>query len=100
MVLALIGVLMLLLDVVWWVIMIQFVLSLLLIFNVINTHNDFIRSLYSALEKMTEPLYRPIRRLLPDFGGIDFSPMVVLLLIMILDRLLIGAAVSVASGSA
>ena len=100
MVLALIGVLMLLLDVVWWVIMIQFVLSLLLIFNVINTHNDFIRSLYSALEKMTEPLYRPIRRLLPDFGGIDFSPMVVLLLIMILDRLLMGAAVSVASGSA
>ena len=99
MVLALIQVLMLLLDVVWWVIMIQFVLSLLLVFNVINTHNDFVRSLYAALEKMTEPLYRPIRRLLPDFGGIDFSPMVVLLLIMILDRLLIGAAVSVASGS-
>jgi YggT family protein len=90
MVLALIQVLMLLLDVVWWVIVIQFVLSLLLVFNVINTQNDFIRNLYAALEKMTEPLYRPIRRVLPDFGGIDFSPMVVVIVLMILDRLLAG----------
>lgn len=90
MVLALIQVLMLLLDVIWWVIIIQFVLSLLLVFNVINTHNDFIRSLYGALEKITEPLYRPIRRILPDFGGIDFSPFVVLILISILRMLLAG----------
>ena len=96
MVLALIGVLMLLLDVVWWVIIIQFVLSLLLVFNVINTSNDFVRNLYAALEKMTEPLYRPIRRFLPDFGGIDFSPMVVVLLLMVLDRLLAGVYLDVA----
>jgi YggT family protein len=97
---ALIGVLMLLLDVVWWVIIIQFVLSLLLVFNVINTHNDFIRSLYGALEKMTEPLYRPIRRILPDMGGIDFSPMVVVILLMVFDKLLQGAALSIASSYA
>jgi len=96
MVLALIQVLMLLLDVVWWVIIIQFVLSLLLVFNVINTHNDFVRNLYGALEKMTEPLYRPIRRFLPDFGGIDFSPMVVVLLLMVFDRLLAGVYLDVA----
>ena len=100
MVLALIGVLMLLLDVVWWVIIIQFVLSLLLVFNVINTHNDFVRSLYAALEKMTEPLYRPIRRFLPDFGGIDFSPMVVVIILMVLDRLLAGVYLDVARGYA
>jgi YggT family protein len=100
MVLALIQVLMLLLDVVWWVILIQFVLSLLLVFNVINTHNDFVRSLYAALEKMTEPLYRPIRRLLPDFGGIDFSPMVVIILLMVLNRLLVGIAMDVAGSAA
>jgi YggT family protein len=100
MVLALIQVLMLLLDVVWWVILIQFVLSLLIVFNVINTHNDFIRNLYGALEKMTEPIYRPIRRILPDFGGIDFSPMVVVILIMILNRLLAGIALDVASSYA
>ena len=96
MVLALIGVLMLLLDVVWWVILIQFVLSLLIVFNVINTHNDFMRNLYGALEKMTEPIYRPIRRLLPDFGGIDFSPMVVVIIIMVLQRLLEGVYMDVA----
>jgi YggT family protein len=96
---ALIGVLMLLLDVVWWVIIIQFVLSLLLVFNVINTHNDFVRNLYAALEKMTEPLYRPIRRILPDFGGIDFSPMVVVIILMILDRLLAGLYLDVARGA-
>jgi YggT family protein len=95
MVLSLIGILMMLLDVVWWVIIIQFVLSLLLVFNVINTSNDFIRNLYGALEKMTEPLYRPIRRLLPDMGGIDFSPMVVVLLLMVLDRLLAGVYLDV-----
>jgi YggT family protein len=100
MVLALIQVLMLLLDVVWWVILIQFVLSLLLVFNVINTHNDFVRSLYAALEKMTEPLYRPIRRLLPDFGGIDFSPMVVIIILMVLNRLLVGIAMDVAGSAA
>ena len=100
MVLALLQVLMLLLDVVWWVIIIQFVLSLLLVFNVINTHNDFIRSLYAALEKITEPLYRPIRRFLPDFGGIDFSPMVVVILLMVFDKLLQGAALSIASSYA
>ncbi|HEY7809463.1 MAG TPA: YggT family protein [Allosphingosinicella sp.] len=96
MVLALIQVLMLLLNVVRWVIIVQFVLSLLLIFNVINTHNDFVRSLYAALEKITEPLYRPIRRVLPDFGGIDFSPMVVIILIMILQQLLGGIYLDVA----
>ena len=94
--LALIGILKLLLDVVWWVIIIQFILSILLVFNVINRSNDFIRTFYAAIERMTEPLYRPIRRLLPDFGGIDFSPMVVIIILMILQRLLSGVAMEMA----
>jgi YggT family protein len=100
MLLAVISVLMLLLNILWWVILIQFVLSLLIAFNVINTHNDFVRNFYGALDRMTEPLYRPIRRLLPDFGGIDFSPMVVVILIMILQRLLSGVALELAAGYA
>ena len=95
MLLALIGILKLLLDVVWWIIIIQFILSLLIAFNVINTHNDFVRTFYGALERMTEPLYRPIRRILPDLGGIDFSPMVVILLIAALNMLLGGLALEV-----
>ena len=66
------------------VIVVQFVMSILIAFNVINTYNEFVRAIWQALEKMTQPLYRPIRRILPDFGAIDFSPMVVIILITIL----------------
>lgn len=66
------------------VIVAQFVMSILIAFNVINTYNEFVRAIWQALQKMTEPLYRPIRRILPDFGTIDFSPMVVIILITIL----------------
>ncbi len=65
------------------VIVVQFVMSILISFNVINTYNEFVRTVWQALEKMTEPLYRPIRKILPDFGAIDFSPMVVIILITI-----------------
>jgi YggT family protein len=59
-------------------------------------HNDFMRSFLGALDRITEPLYRPIRRILPDFGGIDFSPIVVLLLIYIVRILLSGLAADLA----
>jgi YggT family protein len=86
----------LLLRVLTYVIIAQAILSWLVAFNVINTYNDFVRSFLSALDRITEPLYRPIRRIMPDFGGIDFSPMVVLLLIYIVRILLSGVAADVA----
>ena len=98
MLLAVFGVLDLLLSVLTWIIIIQAILSWLVAFNVINTHNDFVRSFLRALDRMTEPLYRPIRRILPDFGGIDFSPLVVLLIISVLRILLDGAMRSAAYG--
>jgi YggT family protein len=70
-----------LLNVLVLLIIIQAILSWLVAFNVINTRNDFMRSFVAALDRMTQPIYRPIRSILPDFGGIDFSPLVVLLLI-------------------
>ena len=69
---------------------VQAVMSWLIAFNVINTHNDFVRSVWTALDRLTAPIYRPIRRIMPDFGGIDFSPLVALLIIWALDRLLEG----------
>ncbi len=77
-----------LLNVVWWIIIVQAILSWLIAFNVINTYNDMVRMVWEALQKMTEPLYRPIRKILPDFGALDLSPMVVLLGLIILDRVL------------
>jgi len=81
-----------LLNVLTWIIIIQAILSWLVAFNVINTYNDFVRTFLGALDRITEPLYRPIRRILPDFGGIDFSPLVVLLLIYVVRILLSGVA--------
>jgi YggT family protein len=71
-----------------------------MVFNVINMSNQFVRSLYSGLERLTEPMYRPLRRVLPNMGGIDFSPMVVLILISIFDIILRNIAVSILTGGA
>jgi YggT family protein len=97
---ALFGVVNLLLDVLRWIIIIQAILSWLVAFNVINTHNDFMRGLLNALDKITEPIYRPIRKILPDFGGIDFSPLVALILIIIVQMLLNGLMIDLMSSGA
>lgn len=87
MLMAVMDVLIILLTVVWWIIVVQLILSWLVAFNVINTYNNFVRGLLRGLDRMTEPVYRPIRKVLPDFGGLDFSPMVVLIIIWILRRI-------------
>src|SRR3990170_9089428 len=92
MAIALIGILQLLLQVLSWIIIIQVILSWLFAFNVINPQSGFMRTLVEAMERLTAPLYRPIRKILPDFGGIDFSPLVLLLLISVLKILLGGLA--------
>ena len=80
-----------LLAILGWIIIGQVILSWLFAFGVLNTSSQGLRSFVDALDRLTAPLYRPIRRMLPDFGGIDFSPLVVLILIQILRMLLDGA---------
>ncbi|MBB3764673.1 YggT family protein [Sphingomicrobium lutaoense] len=75
-----------LLTVLWWIIIAQVIMSWLIAFNVINTQSNFVRTLGMVLERITAPIYRPIRKIMPDFGGIDLSPMVVLIAIMIIER--------------
>jgi len=96
--LTIIQILQVLLNVVWWVIIIQFVLSMLIVFNVINTSSPFIRSMHDGLDRLTEPLYRPIRRMLPATGGIDFAPMIVLVAMAILNIILNNVGASLLSG--
>ena len=86
----------LLLWIVMWIIVIQAIMSWLVAFNVINTYNDFVRQTLYALDRMTEPLYRPIRRIMPDFGALDLSPMVVLLIVYILRNIIIPSLFQVA----
>ena len=92
MAIALIDILIMLLWVLSWIVIVQVILSWLYAFNVINPGSGFMRTLTDALEKITAPLYRPIRKVLPDFGGIDFSPLVLLLAIAIVSKLLSGLA--------
>ncbi len=66
------------------VIFVQVILSWLLAFNIINRHSQVVSGLLYGLDRLTEPVYRPIRRVLPDFGALDLSPLVVLLLISFL----------------
>jgi YggT family protein len=87
---ALVDIAKLLLTILTWIIIGQVILSWLLAFNVLNVHSGGVRAFIVALDRLTAPLYRPIRRLLPDFGGIDFSPLVVLILIQVLQKLLNG----------
>ena len=75
------------------IIIAQAVFSWLIAFNVVNTRNDFVRRVWQILDRITTPLYRPIRRLLPDFGGIDFSPLVVILVIWLIQALIAGQAI-------
>ena len=88
MLIALVDIADLLLSVLTWVIIAQVVLSWLFAFNVLNTSSNGVRTLAVAIDRMTAPLYRPIRRILPDFGGIDFSPLVIL--IQVIKKLLAG----------
>ena len=80
-----------LLGVLGWIIIGQVILSWLFAFNVLNTSSPGLRRFVEALDRLTEPLYRPIRRIMPDFGGIDLSPLVLLILIQIVRMLLNGA---------
>ena len=66
------------------------ILSWLIAFNVINTYNRFVAAIVDALERIFNPLLRPIRRILPDFGGIDLSPMVLWLAIVLIQMVYAG----------
>ncbi len=81
----LLNIVQILLDVASLIIIVQFILSLLILFNVVSRHHDFVDGLWRGLTAVTDPIYRPIRRILPNTGGIDFSPMVVLIIIRIID---------------
>lgn len=68
-------------DLYWWVIIIMAVMSWLLAFDVVNMRNDLVRSVWNGVNALTEPALRPIRRFLPPIGGMDISPIVLLLLL-------------------
>jgi YggT family protein len=78
-----------LLDLYFYVILAMVIMSWLIGFNVINGSNPYVRQISYALHRLTEPFLGPIRRLLPDLGGIDISPIVLLLALQFLRYLIV-----------
>jgi YggT family protein len=85
---AILDVILIILHIYTYVIIIVAILSWLIAFHVINVYNDLVRSIWNALNAITEPLLRPIRQVLPNFGGIDISPVILLLLIFLLEDII------------
>jgi YggT family protein len=81
-----IDVVIVLLDLYWWVIIIGAVASWLIAFGVINTYNRTVARVLDVLYRLTEPALRPIRQMLPNFGGVDISPVILLLAIWLIER--------------
>ena len=92
----LIEVVSLLVNVIVIAVIVQFVLSLLLAFNVVNRHNGAVDAIWTAINAILDPILRPIRRLMPNTGAIDFSPMVLIILLQILMIILKNLAISIA----
>ena len=67
-----------LIDLYWYIILATVVISWLMAFNIINFGNPYVRQASSVLATLTEPVLNPIRKILPNLGGLDFSPVVVL----------------------
>ena len=66
-------------------VIVQFVLSLLVAFNVVNMHNPWVAAIWRSINALLEPMLRPIRRIMPDTGAIDFSPLVLIVLLNIVN---------------
>jgi YggT family protein len=85
---AILDVLLIVLQLYAYVIIGAAILSWLVAFNVVNRYNDVVRSIWNLVTALTEPLLRPIRSVVPNFGGIDISPIILLLGIFFLERVI------------
>ena len=93
---SLIQILLLILDVVWFIMIAHIIMSWLISFNVLNLGQDVVRSIWYGLNNLLEPLYAPIRRVLPAMGGLDLAPLVALIAVYALRIILINNAGAVA----
>ncbi len=85
---ALLDVILLALQLYVWLLIASAILSWLIAFNVVNTRNTVVSTIWDFLYRITEPVLRPIRNILPYMGGIDISPLVLILLIFLIQRVI------------
>ena len=86
---AVLDIILLILQIYIWLLIAAAILSWLIAFNVVNTRNQAVHMIGDMLYRLTEPLLRPIRSMLPNLGGIDISPVILILLILFLENVII-----------
>tara|TARA_R110002020_G_scaffold4015_17_gene17603 strand:- start:1443 stop:1733 length:291 start_codon:yes stop_codon:yes gene_type:complete len=86
---AVLDVIMVILQLYWWVLLIMIIMSWLISFNVINTRNQFVEAVWRVVNQLTEPLLNPIRRVMPNFSGLDISPIILFLGIFFIQQLIL-----------
>ena len=72
-------ILLLVLDVVWFIMIVHIIMSWLINFQVLNLYQPIVRQIWDGLNRLLEPIYQPIRRILPNTGGLDLAPLVALI---------------------
>ena len=86
---SLLQIIFLLLDVLWYLIVVQVVMSWLVNFGILNMSQPFIIQIWSSINRLLEPIYRPVRNFLPNTGGLDIAPLVVIIGIVVIRIILI-----------
>lgn len=86
---SLILVLLFIIKIVWWIVLAHVVMSWLIGFNVLNRNQPLVWNIWTGLNRVLEPIYGPIRRVLPDMGGLDLSPLVLIVILYALQTILI-----------
>jgi YggT family protein len=89
---SLIQIILLILDVIWFIVIVHVIMSWLINFNVLNRNQQLVWQIWTGLERLLEPLYAPIRRIIPNMGGLDLSPLILLIAIYALRIIIINNA--------
>ena len=79
----------LILQLYWWIVLAMIIMSWLISFNVINTRNQFVEAVWRILNQLTEPVLRPIRRVMPNLSGLDLSPIILFIILFFIERVII-----------
>jgi YggT family protein len=85
---AVLDIILIILDLYTWLLIASAILSWLIAFNVVNTRNQFVAAVAEFLYRITEPLLAPIRRRLPSLGGLDISPIILILIILFIEKVI------------
>jgi YggT family protein len=89
---SLLQILLLILNVVWFIVIAHIIMSWLINFNVLNRNQPLVWQIWTGLERLLEPVYAPIRRILPNMGGLDLSPLILIIAIYALRIVLVNNA--------